>query len=171
LTNIPKTLPRVDNHADDLIATGTVGERDDLLDTTAMSRWFGYGDQWFEIARCKEKGFGPPFLRIGGRVRYRRGDVLDWLAERKRFRSSDEYFATDKRRRGRQAGSRVVVLSPDDPLLVEIDRRQAEKKANGGEAVVDSEAGTQCPESNLNSTRPDAEPARRRRILLQRPTT
>jgi hypothetical protein len=164
LTNIiPKTLPRVDNHADELIATGTVGAPDDLLDTTAMTRWFGYGDQWFEIARCKEKGFGPPFLRIGGRVRYRRADVLLWLAERKRFRSSDEYFATDQRRRGRKAGSRVVVFDPDDPLLIELDRREAEKKAevNGDAAVV--------VESNLNSTQGQNEPEPRRRIILRRP--
>ena len=36
------------------------------------------------------RGGGPAFIRIGKRgVRYRRGDLLDWIADRRRTSTSD----------------------------------------------------------------------------------
>lgn len=35
------------------------------------------------------RGGGPPFIQIGRSIRYRRGDLLDWLAKRRRISTSD----------------------------------------------------------------------------------
>ena len=37
----------------------------------------------------RSRGGGPPFVRIGRAIRYRRGDLLDWLAARRRTSTSD----------------------------------------------------------------------------------
>jgi hypothetical protein len=37
----------------------------------------------------RARGGGPPYVQIGRSIRYRRGDVLEWLAERRRTSTSD----------------------------------------------------------------------------------
>jgi predicted DNA-binding transcriptional regulator AlpA len=70
----------LDKRADDLITTGA-NDPDDLLTTKQLAAWLGVSTTTLEIWRCEGKG--PPFVRITPRmVRYRRGDVLQWLAER-----------------------------------------------------------------------------------------
>lgn len=50
---------------------------DDLLDATEVAAWTGIAirtlSQWRYLRR------GPTYLRLGGRVRYRRSDVDAWL--------------------------------------------------------------------------------------------
>ena len=65
------------------------GQPDDLLSTVDMSIWLGVSAQWLEIGRTR--GYGPTFIRIGPRrVRYRRQDVLEWLAARS-YQCTSEY--------------------------------------------------------------------------------
>lgn len=78
----------LDPHASAIIQAGD-GSDDDLLTTGEMGTWFRKSKQWFEIGRSK--GYGPPFVRLSSQVvRYRRGDVKAWLAER-RHASTAEY--------------------------------------------------------------------------------
>ena len=66
------------------------GTDDDLLSTAQMAQWFGVCETWF-IIRRRTPEVGPPYLRLSPqRVRYRRGAVKQWLAQRA-FRSTDQY--------------------------------------------------------------------------------
>jgi predicted DNA-binding transcriptional regulator AlpA len=65
------------------------GGADDLLDTEALAKWLGRSKQWLELGRSKN--YGPAYVRLSGRcVRYRRSDVIRWLAERT-HQSAAEY--------------------------------------------------------------------------------
>ncbi|HUS96770.1 MAG TPA: helix-turn-helix domain-containing protein, partial [Hyphomicrobiaceae bacterium] len=60
----------------------------ELLSTPQLAEWLGVSTQWLEIGRSR--GYGPPFIRMSPkRVRYRRGDVLDWLRERTHLCASE----------------------------------------------------------------------------------
>jgi predicted DNA-binding transcriptional regulator AlpA len=48
-----------------------------LFDTKTLTTALGLTPAWAEHARWK--GTGPNFIRVGGAVRYRRDDVLQWL--------------------------------------------------------------------------------------------
>ena len=79
----------LDRRADRLIEDGSTGQPDDLLSTVKLAKWLGTSTQWLEIGRSR--GYGPTFIRISPRmVRYRRKDVLKWLAERS-YHSTGEY--------------------------------------------------------------------------------
>ena len=41
------------------------------------------------LANSRWKGSGPPYLKIGGRVRYRLSDLADWLDQQTRTSTSD----------------------------------------------------------------------------------
>jgi len=71
------------------ISEAGVGSDDDMLSTPDMAAWFRCSTQWFEIGRSKV--YGPPFVRLAPQViRYKRGDVKAWLAERQHA-STAEY--------------------------------------------------------------------------------
>ncbi len=74
----PKPLHRF---GDALIADGERlgGEDDTLLTTAELCLWLRRSKQWAEIGRSK--GYGPPFVKIGHAVRYRKADVLQWLRQ------------------------------------------------------------------------------------------
>jgi predicted DNA-binding transcriptional regulator AlpA len=64
---------------------------DELLTTAAVATWLGVSPSWLELGR--HRGYGPPYERLGTRtVRYQRGRVRAWLAERS-HRSTSEYAA------------------------------------------------------------------------------
>ena len=100
----PGRRHHLDRRAADLAAEGAAaGEADELLDTTEVSEWLGISVEWVEIGRSR--GYGPAFVRLSPRrVRYRRSDVLAWLAERTHA-SAREY---DTGTAGRRPGSRLV---------------------------------------------------------------
>lgn len=70
----------LDRRADQLVAQGAEGPQEELLSTVQLAGWLGCSVQWCEIGRSK--GYGPPFLRLGRRIRYRRRSVLQWLKSR-----------------------------------------------------------------------------------------
>jgi len=73
----------LDKRAGSLIEYGS-GDPQVLLTTKALAAWLGVSVQFLELAR--QRGNGPKFLRITERaIRYRRSDVLTWLAERERL--------------------------------------------------------------------------------------
>ena len=77
----------LDRRASD-ISEHSAGAPDDLLSTRQLVGWLGVSQQWAEIGRCK--GYGPPFVRLSPhRIRYRRRDVLEWLAERAHHATSE----------------------------------------------------------------------------------
>ena len=65
---------------------------DELLTTVQLSEEFALSRRSLEGWRIT--GSGPPYIRCGGRiVRYRRGDVIEWLASRRFTSTSNELAA------------------------------------------------------------------------------
>jgi predicted DNA-binding transcriptional regulator AlpA len=87
----------LDRRAGLLIRVGEQdGAGDDLLNSEQLAVWLAVSKQWVEIAR--HRGFGPAFIKLSGRVRYRRSDVIQWL-EQRRHNSTSEYKTRGRRRR------------------------------------------------------------------------
>ena len=86
----PYQRHHLDKRAGQLLAEGDPREGDDdLLETREVADWIGVSYEWLCIGR--HRGFGPPFIKVSSRrVRYRRGDVRDWLRSRT-FTSTDQY--------------------------------------------------------------------------------
>jgi len=107
----------LDRRATDLAAQGaTAGNADEWLTTDQLAAWLGVSKQWVELRR--KLGDGPPFFRPSpNSIRYRRGEVVQWLYQRHHHRTA-EYEnepSARSRPRGRQKGSKVVdgkVVSP-----------------------------------------------------------
>lgn len=56
---------------------------DQMLTTQQLAAWLEVSVPFVEIARTKGKGFGPPYKRLANKVvRYRCGDVIEWLKSR-----------------------------------------------------------------------------------------
>ena len=77
------THHHLDKRAADLIAAGA-GNPDDLLTTKELAAWFRMSVQWVETGRSRSRrgGYGPPFVKLGRMVRYKRSRALEYLAER-----------------------------------------------------------------------------------------
>lgn len=61
---------------------------DQLLSTEELERYTGLSKRFWEARRIS--GDGPPYISISKRaVRYRWGDVWDWLQKRRRNNTSD----------------------------------------------------------------------------------
>jgi predicted DNA-binding transcriptional regulator AlpA len=81
------TRHHIDRYASAVIEDG-VGDNDDMLTTPQTAAWLRMSVGWLEIGRSK--GWGPPFVKLAPQVvRYRRGDVKRWLAERQHTRTSE----------------------------------------------------------------------------------
>src|SRR5271166_3121847 len=78
----PPQRHHLDRRAADLAAEGaSAGDADQLLSTSDVAEWLGLSTQWLEIGRGTN--YGPRFVVLSTRrIRYRRADVLAWLAER-----------------------------------------------------------------------------------------
>jgi hypothetical protein len=64
------------------------GDNDELLTTRETADWIGVSTQWLEIGRSKD--YGPRFVRVSPRcIRYRRGDVVEWLRARTHSRCAE----------------------------------------------------------------------------------
>jgi hypothetical protein len=58
---------------------------DDLLRTADVAVWINKSSGWLDQGRMR--GYGPPCVRIGWNVFYRRGDVQDWIKSQTNGRS------------------------------------------------------------------------------------
>jgi predicted DNA-binding transcriptional regulator AlpA len=72
----------LDRRAAGLITIGRAQfDEDQLISTKQWANWTGTSTQLWEIARWK--GEGPKWIKISPRrVRYRVGDLLEWLESR-----------------------------------------------------------------------------------------
>jgi len=71
----------------------TTTDRDTLLTQTEAAPLVGVAPRTLE--RKRWAGDGPPFIRVSNRaVRYRRGDIEDWIAARRRTSTSDGNVAS-----------------------------------------------------------------------------
>lgn len=52
---------------------------DEWLCTKQVARLTGLSTSYFEQARLRGRSYGPPWHKIGARVRYRLSEVLAWL--------------------------------------------------------------------------------------------
>ena len=73
----------LDKRAVDIIAAAP-GDPDELLDTKELAAWFGVSEQWLETGRSRSRqgGYGPPYVKLGRMVKYKRSSCITWLAER-----------------------------------------------------------------------------------------
>lgn len=78
---------------------------DPLLLTPEVARTARLTTRTMEALRVS--GGGPPFLRIGRAVRYRRSDVEAWLAARVR-RSTSERASSERPEREHASGYRAL---------------------------------------------------------------
>lgn len=86
----PQKSHHLDRRAGKLAVEGSEANGDDLLTTIELASWLGVSTQWLENGRNQK--YGPKFTRLSERVvRYRRSDVLAWLAERV-HQSTSEYI-------------------------------------------------------------------------------
>lgn len=53
-----------------------------LLNTNELAKWLGISERAIERWREGKVSGGPPYVRVGKVVRYRRADVEKWLQER-----------------------------------------------------------------------------------------
>ncbi len=61
---------------------------DRLLSRPEVEATFGITRRWLEVSAVR--GDGPPMIKIGRSVRYRTGDVQDWIAARRVMSTSQE---------------------------------------------------------------------------------
>jgi predicted DNA-binding transcriptional regulator AlpA len=59
-----------------------------LLDTNSASRFMGMSKSFLDKLRVR--GDGPPYCKVGNRVRYRQRDVATWLEGRLHRSTSDQ---------------------------------------------------------------------------------
>lgn len=55
---------------------------DTLLTEAEAARYIGMSVSWLRNGRCYDREGQPPYFKISNRVRYRRTDLDDWLADR-----------------------------------------------------------------------------------------
>jgi hypothetical protein len=78
---MPETHHKLDKRADEVgAAIATDGDPRDLLRVGQVADYLGKSEGWLNIGRSR--GYGPPYLKIGLSVRYRRDALISWLDER-----------------------------------------------------------------------------------------
>jgi hypothetical protein len=99
----------IDKRAKRLLADPvSEGPDDELLKTQEVANWIETSDQFLDIARCR--GTGPAFVRIGPNlIRYRRGDVRDWLNKRSHMRTSEYGSSNNDTRKSKRKSKRKSV--------------------------------------------------------------
>jgi predicted DNA-binding transcriptional regulator AlpA len=75
----------LDRRANQLLASAAAdpaAANEDLLTTQRAADILGVSPQWLEVRR-REKGAGPPWVRLGPRcIRYPYGDLIKWIKSR-----------------------------------------------------------------------------------------
>lgn len=70
-----------------------------LLDTDSASRRLGISRSTLEKLRVY--GGGPSYLKLGRSVRYRTGDLNNWLEQRVRYSTSETKFSPSRTQRSK----------------------------------------------------------------------
>jgi predicted DNA-binding transcriptional regulator AlpA len=100
---LPPRKLHLDRRARQLAVVGE-GDNDDLLSTKEIAEWLAVSIAWLEIGRLR--GYGPPFVRLSpGQIRYRRGAVREWLAEREHLHTAEYRARPGKGRKPAQVAS------------------------------------------------------------------
>lgn len=58
-----------------------------LHDEKVIGHVLGFTDAWCQ--RSRWAGQGPPFVKIGRNVRYRKSDVVEWIGSQKRVSATE----------------------------------------------------------------------------------
>lgn len=107
-TNPPHVFPtsrHLDRRAAELAVQGATSAADEWLNTEQLAGWLGVSTQWVELRR--KLGDGPPFFRPSpNMVRYRRGEVVEWL-NRRHYRRTSEYADDPAAHRRPRAASSI----------------------------------------------------------------
>ena len=82
------------------LAKGRWDDRQRLIDRKEAAA-LGLSSRFLEIAAVT--GDGPPFIKLGRAVRYRVGDLLDWI-DSHRFRSTSEASVSVNKSKGNGRG-------------------------------------------------------------------
>jgi predicted DNA-binding transcriptional regulator AlpA len=102
------TRHNLDRRALAIMDAANQGTDDQLMTTPEVAVWLGVTEAWLEIGRSKNKGYGPPYIRLSPRrCRYKKGAVKAWLAERA-YQCSTQYLDPQGTQFGRAVGSKVV---------------------------------------------------------------
>ena len=64
------------------------------LNTQQASQYLQVSTQWLEINRCK--GGGPPYIKLSRLVRYKRGDLDEWMIKHRRFNTLESKVGVEK---------------------------------------------------------------------------
>jgi predicted DNA-binding transcriptional regulator AlpA len=88
-TNQPQRH-HLDRHAGDIAQFVALGDPDELLPSKVVCKLVHVSEQTLDVWRARtraaktpEERVGPPFVPLGPRlVRYRRGDLVEWLRSR-----------------------------------------------------------------------------------------
>jgi excisionase family DNA binding protein len=98
------------------------------MSTREVAALLGLSDKTLANWRCSEEGRGPPFHKFGGRVRYKRSEVLAWIDEN-RHCTTLEYRSDVRVVSEAQATRRAVALAAIDRERAELWQRIADLNA------------------------------------------
>lgn len=62
-----------------------------LINTIAAAQYLGLSKNW--LAKLRMTGEGPPYLKLGRLVRYRRADLMRWAEQGLRWSTSETALA------------------------------------------------------------------------------
>jgi hypothetical protein len=69
-----------------------------------------YGLQPKTMANWRHRGFGPPFIKVGGRIGYLERDLIEFL-ESRRFSSTTDYEVRGMKRKAKASKSESTTTS------------------------------------------------------------
>ena len=80
-------VPQVDRNTETSAAAldagrGVADRNPDMLRSIEAARYIDMSDSWLRQSRMLDRTEGPPFLRQGRAIRYRRSDLDHWLERR-----------------------------------------------------------------------------------------
>lgn len=60
----------------------------EYLSTEQVAAYLGMSRQWLEIGR--HKGYGPPYIKLGRAVRYKRSALDEWMLARQQSHTAED---------------------------------------------------------------------------------
>src|SRR3954471_7269492 len=75
-------VPQIDQSTKAAAPGHDTGRNPDMLRSAEAARYIDMSDSWLRQTRMADRTDGPPFLRQGRAIRYRRCDLDRWLERR-----------------------------------------------------------------------------------------